>query len=171
MTDRKLELTIVVAVGLSNLLGIAPVRASQQAPEAIIVGGRSQLLFSMPLNEYLQVPDNAKKFNTLATGMQVCSILQRRYAGVWELKDRKLYLNRLEIRDCQRSRQIALPDLFAGKQSPIWASWYSGKLYIPQGKSTGTIRGGYGLLFDRYLAIEIDKGQIVGQTIQTKLGK
>jgi hypothetical protein len=171
MTDRKLKLTIVVAIVLSNLLGIDLVRATQQAPESIIVRGQQQLLLSMPLSEYLQVQNNAKKFNSLATGMQVCTLLQRRYLGEWELKDRKLYLNRLEVRDCNRSRQIVLPDLFAGKQSPIWANWYSGNLYIPQGKSTGLIRGGYGQLFDRYLVVKIDRGEIVGQKIQTKLGE
>jgi hypothetical protein len=162
MNLRQIIWSAIAAVGIGSLLTVLPTTATEQFSEKITIQGEQQALVSEPLADYLQLPGNFQKFSKLV-GLATCTALWRGYLGEWEIREQKLYLIRLRNSDCGRSGSLSLPDIFNGKQSPIFADWYSGELIVPQDG-----RGVDGEFYDRYLSIEIRKGKVVSQKIRRR---
>jgi hypothetical protein len=148
----------------------APALATAQFQEIIKVdGGKATGMTVLPLSSYLNVPENYDRFQPYLQEGGGCTALWRNYLGTWEIKDKKLYLTKLEINACSQEHKKALPldKLFPGRSQPILADWFSGSLILPQGKMTQYVHMGYESRYERYLVIDITNGQVTKQETLT----
>lgn len=83
----------------------------------------------------------------------------RRYQGVWEIREGRLYL--VDLRGCFR----------LGEGEPIFAEWFSGILRIPRGEILRYVHMGFETVYEQDLLIEIDKGVVVARRVIDNRGK
>ena len=77
----------------------------------------------------------------------------RHYIGTWEIKDGKLFLNKL----------VGIIKL--AKNEPIHATWFSGVLRVSQGKLVHYVHMGFGSLYEKELHIKIEAGMVTEQRV------
>ena len=159
-----------ILITLATLLALAaPASATAQFPEVIKIGAKEEALTVEPLDTYFSNPDNfkiLKKYIPKAS----CSAIWRGYIGHWEIKNSKLFLNKLEAGSCEENpKLLPLDQMFSGKSQPVFAEWYSGTLVMPRGKLIEYVHLGYASRYEKYLIMEIKKGFVVKQyTIKGK---
>lgn len=77
----------------------------------------------------------------------------RRYQGVWEIREGRLYLVNLRGR------------FRLGEGGPIFAEWFSGTLRIPRGGILRYVHMGFETVYEQELLIEIDKGVVAARRV------
>ncbi len=92
-------------------------------------------------DELIALQENEIKKNYYGTSM-----CHRRYQGVWELRDDKFYLVRINGKFKLTSRK------------PVFAEWFTGELKIPQGKLLRYFHLDFFSLYEKEIQIEIEKG-------------
>jgi hypothetical protein len=133
-----------------------------QLPDKILLNGALQHLYSNPLEHYWIRMD---KKRPLFYPLPNC---RRGYVATWEIKNSQLLMKDID-------GNYEKSTLFFGKQTAryslkmlfpksgdrlIKASWFSGKLRIPQGKMT-IYDEDYGSRFEQEIIITVEKGEIV----------
>jgi len=133
-----------------------------QLPDIVLLNGAEQQLYSNPLEHYwIRFVKKRPAFNPHPN-------CQRGYIAKWEIRDNQLYLKEI---DGSNERMTLLfekasalyykENIFSKPGSRlIKATWFSGKLRIPQGKMT-TYDEDYGLRFEQEIIITVEKGDIV----------
>ncbi len=77
----------------------------------------------------------------------------RRYQGSWEIRDSQLFLSSINGKYQMTG------------SSPIFASWYSGELAVPQGKRLLYLHGGFGGIHEQDLMIRVEHGRVLSQRV------
>jgi len=119
----KLSISIL---GLLKLTSNA--QATAQFPDVLIYKGKSQPLFTNPLESYF-TPENRRPAGVFRFS---CTAVWRGYVATWKIVDSQLYLVKLVAGTCgQNPPEIPLSIVFPAEDAPIKANWFSGKLRIP----------------------------------------
>jgi hypothetical protein len=131
-------------------------QATAQIADELVLHGRSEMLFTNPLDS---APGALAYF---AKHGGDCTALWRGYVASWEIRAGELYLTKVIVDACsaERKREIALSDLFPGAKGPVKAGWYSGRLRVPRGRMVEHLHMGYGSRFESYLEIDIVAGKV-----------
>ena len=90
----------------------------------------------------------------------------RGYIATWEIDRDVLYLK--AIRAWTDQREVGLGDLFPGRKGPVAATWFTGKLRVPQGKILKPAVPHP--IFRKYLMITVEKGRVVSQELIDNFG-
>ena len=139
------------------LLASALANATAQIPDLIIIDGQRQALFFPPAVDWAQVHRQTPDVTPKGGG---CTASWRGYQAIWTVQNNRLYLSRINENPCSHREkdEIAL-------KKPILATWVSQQLVLPQGERLAYVHMGYGSAYERYLILDVDKGEIVKQTI------
>lgn len=94
----------------------------------------------------------------------------RGYVGHWEIDAAQLWLTRIEtfgpLEVNGGLRVLALRDMFPEADGRVLAAWYTGKVYLPQGKIIPDEDDGGGVLFlpprhERYRVLHVADGTVI----------
>jgi len=155
---------------IASLLVVLPhlTFGTAQESEIIIIDGKEHALHSEPLEEYFRMKKN--KPDVFSEGI-MSSANWRGYIGTWKIiKDRfvlagikKEYSNSDKKRDEEgyMYKEIPASKIFPGKDYPIDALWFSGKIRIPQGKMVRYVHMGFGSQYERETIVEVVKGKVI----------
>ncbi len=134
-----------------------------QLPDVMILNGTKVDLYSNPLESYWDLyPQKRPVFQSTES-------CKRGYIATWELHDHRLILRDVKG-NIQKSNFIfwkkVIPYswkmLFPKVQSNgVVASWFTGKIRIPQGNKLFYVHHGYDSRFEREIIITIDKGEAI----------
>lgn len=138
-----------------------------QLSDILILDGLKMNLFSNPLESYWDLyPKKRPAFQTSKN-------CRRGYIATWELCDSLLILRDVEGNITKRnfifwkkivpySWRLLFPKV---KSGGIVASWFTGKIRIPQGNSMIYVHNGYDSRFEREMIISIDKGKVIKKVV------
>ena len=127
-----------------------------QMSEVVFVDGAEHELMSLPLEPLLDTMDPRPELGEWADVWTTA--LRRGYVGHWEIAASRLYLKRLGT--CQPEVDHDLERLFPGRAPPVFASWYSGKLIVPQGERLLYVHMGWGSWYQREIIFHVRHGHI-----------
>ena len=120
-----------------------------QAGDVLSYNGKKTTITAEPLKPYLETrTDVSFIFKSTA--------LVRGYIGVWEIKNKKLYLVSL-LGFIENNEKVDLNYLFPNKKE-VFANWFSGQIRIPEGNLLRKIRIGYASVFERDKILKFNKG-------------
>ena len=130
-----------------------------QFPEKILYQGEKYAMCTEPLEDYFAKGGVRPIFRRSSTA------LWRRYIGLWEIVDDRLYLTGLEgwLEDGTKATTAMIFPAFPEK---IFAQWYSGQLRIPQGEMLEYIHMGYGSTYERDLFLEVRCGVVIETSVR-----
>ncbi len=152
----RLSLKIMLAVlGVLCFLVPEAALATTQFSDILYLNGQKHSLDSLPLEAYYGPGNPRPKFRAPNTATW------RGYIATWEIDGGVLYLK--AIRAWTERGEVGLPALFPGQQGPVAATWFTGKLKVPQGKvlKPAVPHPIYG----QYLMITVEKGKVVNQEV------
>ena len=138
--------------------------ATAQISDQIMIDGQTEMLFSEPLQQAMRV-DPALQHNLMSRMKGRCTASWRGYAAAWEIRANEIYLVTVQVDPCSGRKEVPLAELFPGATGPVKATWFSGTLMIPQGKQIEYVHMGYESRYERYLFLEIDKGNVLNSTL------
>lgn len=147
--------TWLAALVVLGLLAPQAALATTQFPDLIYLEGQKYSLFSLPLEQYYGPGNPRPKFRAPNTA------LWRGYIGIWEIKGGVLYLK--DIQAWTQQGEVGLEALFPGQKGPVAATWFTGKLRVPQGKVLKPYVPHP--IYEKYLMITVEKGRVVSQEI------
>ena len=125
-----------------------------QTPEILWLDGEKHALFADPIAAYFDEVGTRPKFRAPHTACW------RGYVGQWELIDNKLYLRRFSG-TLAEGKAVTLKSIFPKGPYPIFASWFTGTLQVPQGKLLEYIHMGYASIYEDELLLEFKRGVLV----------
>lgn len=156
---KRLSLKIILAVlaGLAFLVPEAAL-ATTQFPDILYLDGQKHSLIGLPLEPYYGPGNPRPKFRAPNTATW------RGYIATWEIDQIDqgvLYLKAIKAWTDQG--QVGLEALFPGNKGRVAATWFTGKLKVPQGKiiKVAVPQPIYG----KYLVITVEKGRVVNQEV------
>ncbi len=132
-----------------------------QLPDSVLLNGLRQQLYSNPLEDYWIRLDRKRP------AFYPSPNCKRGYVATWEIRDNQFFLKEVDgeyERNAfffrKRSARYSIKTLFpkAGNRL-VKASWYSGRLRVPQGKMT-LYDEDYRSRFEQEIIITIEKGVI-----------
>lgn len=134
-----------------------------QSTDTVIFRGKTWKMRTCPLGPFLKRHRPEVQFERQRTDMF------QGYTAHWEFSESRLYLQRIigEIRDADG--RDALEYLFPNQPRPIFASWYSGRLYIPCGAPMKVKYSPYGYETDDHMEVIVRRGIFRG--LDEGLGK
>lgn len=134
-----------------------------QTPEELLYQGEMESLCTEPLRDYFSRMGIEQPFEA------IISTIWRGYIGTWEIIEDRLYLIELsgELLDGSKA---SLETFFPGFPHRVFAHWFTGTLYIRQGKLLSYVHMGYASIFERELLIEVEQG-VVQSTRTAENGK
>jgi len=147
--------TWLAALAVLALLAPQAVQATTQFEDMIYLEGQKHPLFSLPLEQYYGPSNPRPKFRAPHTACW------RGYIGIWEIKGGVLYLK--DIQAWTEKGEVGLSALFPGQRGPVAATWFTGKLRVPQGKMIKPYVPHP--IYGKYLMITVEKGKVKGQEV------
>ena len=133
-----------------------------QLPDKILFNGKQLDLYSNPLERFWI---SAKKVRPRFISSPECI---RGYVASWEIRSRKLLLKDIDgyydrnFIFFRKPARYSLRKLFPrSKNRPVRASWFSGKLRVPNGSMTLYEHSGYDSRFEKEFIITIHEGEVV----------
>ncbi|MBM4372637.1 MAG: hypothetical protein FJ098_13335 [Deltaproteobacteria bacterium] len=151
---------ILSATILLGVLAPAPAQATAQMGDILIYNGEKLEIFSNPLEAWFGAEHPRPEDLSDAS----CSANWRGYVATWEIRDRALWLVRLQEGTCDvDAPEIPLDRVFPGEKGPIRATWYTGVLIAPRGKLLEYVHMGYESRYEKELRIEIQAGEVKGE--------
>jgi hypothetical protein len=153
---KKSGLKIMLAVlGVLGCLVPQAALATTQCSDILYLDGQKHSLDSLPLEAYYGPGNPRPKFRAPNTATW------RGYIATWEIDRGVLFLK--AIRAWTDRGEVGLPALFPGQQGPVAATWFTGKLKVPQGKvlKPAVPHPIYG----KYLMITVEQGKVVHQEV------
>jgi hypothetical protein len=127
-----------------------------QIPETLYYHGQRRSMCEEPLSDYFALRGRRPAFSSSSTA------LWRRYVGVWEIREDRLYLVGIDAK-LEGGVKASLEAIFPGFPERVFAHWYSGELRLPQGRQLKYVHMGYGSVFESDLFLRIEKGVLVGR--------
>lgn len=130
-----------------------------QAHEQLILDGQPTSLMScpsLPLHDpRLKTIDVGADMHPLSDDMKLTrsTACWRGYIGYWEIKDNRLYLNRV------------VGSYHLDAREPVFADWISDTLRVPQGKLLQYVHMGFGSVYERELEIVVEAGVVVSREV------
>jgi hypothetical protein len=152
---RSRPTIMILAVGALCFLVSKAALATTQISDILYLGGEKHFLDSLPLEQYYNFENPRPKFRAPNTATW------RGYIATWEIDRNVLYLK--AIRAWTSQGEMILEDLFPGRKSPVAATWFTGKLKVPQGKISKPAVPQP--IYEKYLMITVKKGRVVGQEV------
>jgi hypothetical protein len=152
----RLSLKIMLAVlGMLGFLVPEAALATTQFSEILFLNGQKHPLESLPLEPYYGPGNPRPKFRAPNTATW------RGYIATWEIDRDVLYLK--AIRAWTDQGEVGLPVLFPGRKGPVAATWFTGKLKVPQGK---VLKPAVPYpIYGKYLMITVEQGRVVQQEV------
>lgn len=147
-------------VGFFNLLLMVvlaqTVHATRQQPDILIDGGQEHFLYSNPLESLYGKENPRPHFQIVHTANM------RGYIATWEIDQGILYLKDIKARI--DGVIVGLERMFPGQHDRVEATWFTGKLRVPQGK---VLKYGYGYesIYEYDRIIHIQKGKVINREI------
>lgn len=134
-----------------------------QLPDRIMLDGQSWDLYTNPLEQYWSRLRNARP------ALYPLPYCMRGYVATWVIKDHQLFLisvdgnyEKKSVFFGSRSARFSIDTLWPRLNSQtIKASWYSGKLRIPQGKMSIYDFNGYNSRFEKEVIVTVENGDIL----------
>ena len=133
-----------------------------QLPDLIILQNEKQDLYTNPLDQYW-LSKNKKR-----PAFHITPICKRGYIATWEIFDKKLILRSIDgniekrfFLFWKKTVRYTLQMLFPKAINGVKATWFTGKLRIPQGKRTLYVHHEYDSRFEREMVITVEKGTVV----------
>ena len=124
-----------------------------QMCDKINVENQEYLLYSEPLesfwNEFKPKPDFEPPHTACWRG----------YITSWKVEDSKLFLTGIET----ENENLELEKVFPGKNTPLFADWFSGELRVPKGEMTQYIHMGYESKYESDLFLIVDNGLVINE--------
>lgn len=134
--------------------------ATAQYPDKILYNNKEYSLHSNPLEEYFE-----KNPDKRPTGGIMSTALWRGYVATFEVIDSQLFLKDIEIEVSDTTKKnfttkwkSILNDITDGSKMKI--DWLTGLLILPYGKLVNYVHMGYGSTYEKYILLEIDKGNL-----------
>jgi hypothetical protein len=133
-----------------------------QLPDFIFIDGNKMNLFSNPLEQFW--PIFKKKRPTFRESL----ICKRGYIATWEIRGKDLVLTGLDGNVEERVMlfwkkvvRYTVQKLFprAGERG-VKATWFSGKIRIPQGKQILYVHRDYDSRFEKEMVISVERGAV-----------
>jgi hypothetical protein len=156
MFKKRLRLKIMIAVlGVLGFLVPEAALGTTQFSDILYFNGQKHYLDSLPLEQYNDPGNPLPKFRAPNTATW------RGYIATWEIDGDVLYLK--AIRAWTDQGQVGLPALFPGRKGPVPATWFSGRLKIPQGPVVKPAVPHP--IYGKYLLITVEKGRVVNQEV------
>src|ERR1700704_6395104 len=134
-----------------------------QLPDTIIINKEKMGLYSNPLEQFwIRLNKRRPSFCPLDS-------CQRGYVATWEIKDKQLFLKEIDGNFVKKSLlfgkrivRYSMKMLFSKSASrKVKASWYSGKLRIPQGNMTAYDHQDYNSRFEKEMIVTVDRGNVI----------
>jgi hypothetical protein len=148
-------LIILAALGALCCLVPEAALATTQFSDILYVNGQKCSLDSLPLEQYYGPGNPRPQFRAPNTATW------RGYIATWEIDRGVLYLK--AIRAWTDQGQVGLEGLFPGRQGPVPATWFTGKLTVPHGKIIKPAVPHS--VYEKYLLITIEKGKVISQEV------
>lgn len=146
---------MLTAIGVLFSLVPGAALATTQFSDILYLNGQEHSLESLPLEQYYGPGNPRPKFRAPNTATW------RGYIATWEIDRGVLHLK--AIRAWTQQREVGLEDLFPGQKGPVAATWFTGKLRVPQGKALKPAVP-YPI-YEKYLMITVEKGKVVSQEV------
>ena len=146
---------MLAALGVLCLLVPETALATTQFSEILYLNGQKHSLDSLPLEPYYGPGNPRPKFRAPNTATW------RGYIATWEIDRGVLYLKAIQAWNDQG--KVGLEALFPGQKSPVPATWFTGKLKVPQGKILKPAVPHP--IYEKYLMITVEKGRVVNQEV------
>ena len=162
--DHPLSAIFVLSMSIWRPLIIAnPNIMAAQLPDNILYEGEKMDLYSNPLENYWALR-NKKRPNFYWT-----PICKRGYVATWEIIDNQLILRSIDgnvekryFLFWKKPVRCTLKMIFSkAGVGGVKASWFSGKIRIPQGKRTLYVHNEYDSRFEREMVITVEQGNVV----------
>ena len=146
---------MLAALGVLCFLVPKTALATTQVSDILYLNGQKHSLDSLPLEQYYSPENPRPKFRAPNTATW------RGYIATWEIDRGILYLK--AIRAWTYQGEVRLEELFPGQKGPVAATWFTGKLRVPQGKILKTAVPHP--IYERYLMITVAKGKVISQEV------
>jgi len=127
---------------------------TDQIAEQLIFRGERIPMFSHPLESG---PQSGPITDRL---MPTSSANWRRYVGSWAIHADRLYLLGVDAHWLSGER-VTLEQLFPESQWPLFASWFSGDLVIPDGNMLEYAHAGYGGVYQGRRILSFEDGCLI----------
>jgi hypothetical protein len=144
-------------LSLSFLLLSHLLFATGQRAELIIYKGDTFALYTEPLYNYLNTDKNSNKLKWLY-GSGCSTALWRGYQALWRISEGHLTL--IDVYHCADTNQSIRKTLFPNIEGEIVADWFTGPLYIQQGKTLKYVQFGFESIAQQETQINIVAGKI-----------
>ena len=151
---------MLTALGVVFSLVPGAALATTQSSDILYLNGQKHSLESLPLEQYYGPGNPRPKFRAPNTATW------RGYIATWEIDRGVLQLK--AIRAWTEQREVGLEDLFPGQKGPVAATWFTGKLRVPQGKILKPAVPHP--IYEKYLMITVEKGRVVSQELIDNFG-
>lgn len=151
----------IIILWLLALFSLTMLRATAQAPDILYHKGKELALQCNPLESFLQKHPGKKP-----RGGVISSANWRGYVAHFEIKSHRLYLIDVTVEVSDNSEEHSyvdksvLHEVFPG-QTEVVADWFDGLLVVPMGKMVDYVHMGYGSTFEKYLLIQVQKGEVI----------
>lgn len=123
---KKVLISLLIFSGF-----ISSVYATSQIRDVLQISDNYYPIRELPLNSLLTEDELIK----IIKG-EMCTASWRGYQADWELKEGYLWLNDIEKNPCNSGyKQLKAEVLFKGKEYPIKAGWFTGKLHMQIGET------------------------------------
>jgi len=130
---------------------------TMQRNDTLLHNGEQKIIYSQPLEKYFDANTrpNFISFNTSMT-------IRGYYAG-WKIENGKLFL--IDFVGHQLSSnwteiEYRLTDLFKDVETPVFADWFSGDIFMPIGENIST---SIYPMFEMFVKLSFDKGQLLAE--------
>lgn len=143
------------------------IMGTAQFADRIMFEGSEYALFSEPLEAYFAQHGRPQWLQSKGIQSTAC---WRGYIASWELRNDSLFLSNVSKEypvapDSRETewRDISMTDLIPGATYPLFASWFSGILRLPQGKCMHYVHLGYASRYERDIVIAVDSGHVTAR--------
>ncbi len=147
----------LLALGLLVLAASQPALATAQFPDVLIYEGKEHSLFSNPLESYYGPDRPRPPFKMWHTANY------RGYVATWEIDKGMLYLKKIKAR--LDGKEVGLDYLFPGNNGRVAATWFTGKLRVPQGKQLQYVHAGYRSVYEQELILTLKDGKVTDKEV------
>jgi hypothetical protein len=157
IVQKKRSSLKIMLAALSVICFLVPeaALATTQFSDILYLNGQKHSLDSLPLEPYYGSGNPRPKFRAPNTATW------RGYVATWEIDRGVLQLK--AIRAWTDQGQVGLEALFPGQKGPVAATWFTGKLKVPQGKILKPAVPHP--IYEKYLMITVEKGKVVSQEV------
>ena len=132
--------------------------ATAQRPDQIIWQGKTYMLATNPLEQYKSVDRLRALINREGQFSTAC---WRGYLAQWRITDGRLYLEGLL--NCSNDAPLQGWKRLMGHSGsgPVPASWFSGDLWLMDGRVLAYMQEGYETIYEREIRIRIQNGRVM----------